>query len=113
MANQVAREVLQFLVAGEGWLVGGAADPEAKIDTLRDWDIFIPFHRWHHVAPIIAALKDRAKVSPNSFGGWKLEFTGQTFISIDVWPDSMENLVGRTHHFWQPHMKRRLTVEIK
>ena len=78
------------------WVVGGAADINATVETVEDIDILVPFHNWHSLAPYIP--KD---AQPNSFGGWKFTTEG---IEVDIWPGDIGFLLTSplTKYVWHP-----------
>lgn len=107
MSNLLPREVLCLVTAGDGWIIGSAANPDTDLKNVRDFDLFIPHVSWLKVAPIVAMMQKDNTVVINSFGGWKIKLNS-THYEIDVWPDSMERLVLHTTNFWQPHRGIRL-----
>jgi hypothetical protein len=93
---------------GGVWVVGSAALPGADLRTVRDWDVVVSLQTWTSLTPLIVAGAD--KVSPNTFGGWKVHANG---VSIDVWPDEIGRLAVLPHFraAWNPRMGVRLMPE--
>lgn len=80
-----------------GWVVGSAADPEADLDKVKDFDIIIPFEHWREAAVLIPI-----EARPNTFGGWKFK-TSEGPI-IDVWPGDLMWLLQncQNKYIWHP-----------
>ena len=99
--NKYPKIVISLLVAGDGWIIGSASDPNSI--NFRDVDIFIPHANWHKVSSMIPT-----SAQPNSFGGWKFVIDG---TEIDLWPDSLERLMDHTNTFYQPHTGKLFKLE--
>lgn len=69
----------------DAWIVGSTALPDADLSNVRDWDLLIPFDKW----PIAAGLIPET-ATPNTFGGWKINWHG---IIIDVWPGDLSQFL--------------------
>ena len=112
--NSVPIEVLALLEAGDGWIVGSAARPEADLKKVRDFDVVIPLGNWNRVGPLMRMMETSANVEMNSFGGWKFTFFAADDsnhpLVVDVWPDFIERLLERTDYFWWPHKGLRMEV---
>lgn len=67
----------------EGWIIGSAANPEAKINRIIDIDIIVPFYQWRKVSKIVAWVEG---AELNKHGGTRFKQDG---IMVDVWPDTL------------------------
>lgn len=90
------RLVSQFVTNFDAWIVGSAAEPNATLETVRDYDILVPFAYWQQAAILIP--KDAIV---NTFGGWKCQSDGK---SIDIWPGDLSWLLthARVKIAWHP-----------
>ena len=71
--------VMRLTTNFDAWVVGSSA-----INTgtpPRDWDILVPWHRWHEATSMIPQ-----NATPNSLGGWKFKIEG---VEIDMWPGDL------------------------
>lgn len=79
----------------DAWIMGGAATvllesnggrDREKLDSVRDWDVHVPFHSWQAASHLIPKV-----AFPNRFGGWKI--TEQDTV-IDIWPGDLGQIVS-------------------
>lgn len=90
--------VTKICYSADAWIVGSAAVVGADLDSLRDIDIVVPFHKWKDAALLIPE-----GARPNTFGGWK--FTeDETGKVIDVWPGDMTTLMAYGQFTWAWHL---------
>lgn len=86
----------------DGWFVGSAADP-ANTSPLN-YDVVLTLQNYLVFAHTINNIMGEHKVivSPNTFGGWKIHQLDS--MTIDVWADTLENLLTRsvTKFIWHP-----------
>lgn len=61
--------------------MGSAAEPDADLGDVRDFDVLVPFSAWPAVAAMITG-----NARANTFGGWKCLSDGKM---VDVWPDDL------------------------
>ena len=88
----------------DAWIVGSAAKPDAILSQVRDFDILVPFDRWHDAALVVPG-----RATPNSFGGWKFDTEG---VEIDFWPGDLSWMMQRPscNYAWHPKSGRRIAV---
>lgn len=87
----------------DAWIVGSAANPSESLYDVRDWDLLIPFHKWHNACLVVP---DDAK--KNSLGGWK--FRTSDDIEIDIWPGELSFIMKnpKAKYAWHPLTNTRL-----
>ncbi len=90
------------------WIVGSAAEPDADISCVRDFDVAVPFGVWHLASSLIPDYAD-----PNTFGGWKIKVceTDGADYTVDVWPDEMGRLVLNRVFGWAWHPKSGVRIK--
>lgn len=81
----------------DAWIVGGAANPEAK--EFRDIDILVPLSHWQAAAALIPK-----NATVNSFGGFKCVCNdGYADIVVDVWPGELSWVMQHPKAKWAFH----------
>ncbi len=94
--NQLPKSIKLLVQHYGAWIVGGSANPDALISTVRDIDVVVPFSRWNEASSLIPT---DAKI--NEYGGWKFKQRG---LIIDVWPEDLSVLMlnHKLKYIWQP-----------
>lgn len=95
--------VKQLTQVHSAWIVGSAAEKDADLAAVRDFDVLVPFSAWPAVA---AMLPDNAR--RNTFGGWKCVSDGK---DVDVWPDDLGRFMASqvVKSVWHPKTGIRFT----
>jgi len=87
--------VSKLVYGHDAWLVGSSANPDVDLNTVRDFDVVVPFNYWKGAALLIP---DNAW--PNTFGGWKCISDNR---EIDVWPAEIGELMISDMSEWIFH----------
>jgi hypothetical protein len=104
--NAILPPLVRRLVYGpcQAWIIGSAAQSDAVLDRVRDFDVLVPYAKWPEASLLIPA-----EAKPNTFGGWKCESEGRV---VDVWPDDIGRLLinNLTKAVWHPHSNQRWII---
>lgn len=105
--NRVPDLVKQFVLQGDGWIVGSSVNYILHENTNKpsDWDILIPFYNWHNITSLIPKNS-----STNSFGGIKIKVP-----KIDIWPGDIGWYLLNIHNEFEPialHYKSHKVLSI-
>lgn len=86
----------------DAWVVGSAANPDADLSKVRDYDILVSMNNWREAALLIS---ENATV--NTFGGWKCQSEGK---EVDVWPGDLAWLLTNAvvKYAWHPRTNTRI-----
>lgn len=100
--TQLPGLVAQIVMSCNGFLVGGAANPE--VTEPRDYDIIIPIDSWFQAAQLIPKT-----ATVNTFGGWKFKTEAYT---VDIWPEGLNILTtAMSKYIWHPRSGKRWTAQ--